>query len=180
MGRPAFSKELHDLHGTKSQVKLAPESHVAAGRPKTPRDIRRDPALRKTFKSICKLLAERRALTDGDVELIRLYCFAFDRHERQVQLLRDEGELINVTVLDANGQPHTKIKENPRLKIVVGAEKEMASILSQLGMSPTAKDRARPTRGTEPDKVIPGSMLDLYPELFDKDGKFIQKEKQPS
>jgi P27 family predicted phage terminase small subunit len=178
MGRPALSNELHDLRGTKPQSKIATESHVRAGRPKFPLDIRHDPELRATFKKICKLLLERRALSTGDVELIRLYCFAFDRHKRQVELLRNEGELVEVEVLDSNGQAHMRKKENPRLKIVVGAEKEMAAILSQLGMSPTAKDRARPTSGTPVEKEIPGSLGDLMPELFDGKVRSIRPEGQ--
>src|ERR1700752_1133894 len=133
VGRPAFSDELQKLHGTKPQSKAATESHVRAGRPSMPADIRRDPNLRATFKRIVKLLGDRRALSKGDVELIRLYAYAFDRHKENVERLRAEGDIVAYERLDSHGNPHTFYKENLRLKIVVAAAKEMAALLAQLG-----------------------------------------------
>jgi hypothetical protein len=66
--------------------------------------------------------------------------------------------------LDSNGVAHEQVKPNVRLKIVVEAEKQMAAILTQLGLTPTAKDRAKITRHTE-QTIVPGSMADAMPEL---------------
>ncbi len=149
MARPALTNEEHSIRGTKPQSKPATESHVRAGRPKMPKDIKGSPELRKIFKSLVNLLAERRALSKGDAELISLYCYAKDRHLRNAQLLREEGDLVEYYRLDSNGQSVPQVKENLRLKICVTAEKEMTSILSQLGLSPTAKDKARPTKRSD-------------------------------
>jgi P27 family predicted phage terminase small subunit len=157
------SKELHDLHSTTPNGRAADVSHVPSGRPRIPRDI--GPGLRKTFKNLCSLLQGRRTLTAADGELIRVYCFVLERHEKNVAMLRAEGEVCQYTRLDNNGQAHLQYKTNLRLKIVVEAEKQMAAILNQLGFSPTAKDRAKPTSSSE-EKIVPGSIADVMPHLL--------------
>jgi P27 family predicted phage terminase small subunit len=120
------------------------------------------------LKRLCHLLQERRTLTAGDVELIRIYCFQYDRHVRNVKLLRAEGEVCTYTVLDSNGQPISRVKENVRMKVVANAERQMADILNKLGLTPTAKDRAKPTNNARGSlQVIPGSLADTRPDLFD-------------
>jgi P27 family predicted phage terminase small subunit len=159
------SQSVHDLHGTVPNGRAADVSHVASGRPKFFRDL--DSSLRPVFKRLCALLADRRVLTRGDAELIRLYCFQFDRHTRNAAALRDEGEVVTYFRLDSHGQSVPQVKTNLRLKIVVEAEKQMAGILNQLGLTPTAKDRAKPTSSNE-DKIVPGSIQDLMPHLLTK------------
>jgi P27 family predicted phage terminase small subunit len=153
---------MHELHGTQPQ-RAADVSHVTSGRPKFPRDL--DSSLRPIFKRLCSLLAERRVLTAGDAELIRLYVFQYDRHTRNVALLRTEGEIYTYIRLDSHGQPHEMVKPNYRLRVVTDAERQMAAILNQLGLTPTAKDRAKPTKGSE-QKVVPGSIADTMPFLL--------------
>jgi P27 family predicted phage terminase small subunit len=148
MGRPEKSEHEHFVAGTKSTAKShTTESHVPAGRPRIPSDLGK--GLRRIFKDLCRLLSERRALSKGDVELVRLYCFVYDRHKRNVALLQDEGEVVTYYRLNSNGESVPQVRENIRLKLVSGCEKQMASILSQLGMTPTSKDRARPVTGSK-------------------------------
>lgn len=157
MGRPAKSEHEHFLTGTKSTAKQhATESHVPSGRPRIPSDL--DKGLRRVFKDLCRLLSERRALSKGDVELIRLYCFVYERHKRQVAALKDEGEIVTYFRLDSHGQSVPQVRENLRLKIVSGCEKQMVTILSQLGLTPTSKDRARPVTKS------PSEAENEYPE----------------
>jgi P27 family predicted phage terminase small subunit len=165
---PAHRKSLdqHALHNTKPHDRAADTSHVPSGRPRFPKDL--DKSLRPVFKRICRLLQERRALTSADGELIRLYCLAYDRHERNVALLRQEGELCTYIRLDSNGVAHPQVKTNLRLKVCSDAERQMADALNKLGFTPTAKDRAKPTSGAQTDEIIPGSMADLMPELVRK------------
>src|ERR1700681_1490098 len=115
-GRPEKSAAEHWLNGTVSTAKTAQVSHLIGGRPKFPRDL--DPKLKRIFKQLCKLLAERRALTKGDVELIRIYCFQYDRHRRNAAILRDEGELVTYFRLNNHGESVPQVKVNLRLKIV--------------------------------------------------------------
>lgn len=153
---PRKSDALHDLQSTRPHDRVADVSHVAAGRPKFPKDL--DASLRPIFKRLVKLLQERRVLTAGDAELIRLYCFLYDRHTRNASDLRKEGELTTYVVLDSNGVAHPQVKVNKRLKICSDTERQMASILNQLGMTPTAKDRAKPAKGDHAPEAVPGTV----------------------
>jgi P27 family predicted phage terminase small subunit len=163
MPAPRKDQALHDLHSTKPNGRAADVSHVPSGRPRFPKDL--DASLRPIFKRLCSLSQERRTLTRADAELLRLYCFQYERHEKNVALLRQEGELCEYTRLDSHGQPHQQVKVNLRLKVVSDAERQMAAILNQLGLTPTAKDRAKPTSSNE-DKIVPGSIADLMPHLL--------------
>jgi P27 family predicted phage terminase small subunit len=163
MPMPRKSVEEHALHGTRPNGRAADVSQVPSGRPRFPKDL--DETLKPIFKRLCSLLAERRVLTAGDAELIRLYVHLYDRHSRNAAVLREEGEIKLYTRLDSNGQPQQMEKANLRLKIVADAERQMAAILNQLGLTPTAKDRAKPTRGSE-EKVVPGSIADTMPFLL--------------
>ncbi len=167
MPMPRKSEAQHALHGTKPHDRAADLSYVPAGRPKFPKDL--DSSLRPVFKRLCRLLLERRALTAGDADLIRLYCVVFDRHQRNSTKLREEGELTTYIRLDSNGVAHPQVKTNLRLKICTDAERQMAAILNQLGLTPTAKDRAKPVTGeVSKREVIPGSIEDLMPHLLGK------------
>src|ERR1700686_5260737 len=128
MARPKKSDFQHQLEGTKSQAKPLTESHVPAGRPRIPSDLGK--GLRRVFKDLCRILSERRALSKGDVELVRLYCFVYDRHKRNVAALQAEGEIVTYYRLNNHGEQVPTVKENLRLKLVSGCEKQMASILS--------------------------------------------------
>jgi P27 family predicted phage terminase small subunit len=151
---PANRKDqaLHDLHSTKPHSRASDLSHVPSGRPRFPKDL--DATLKPIFKRLCSLLQERRTLTRADAELLRLYCFQYERHEKNVALLRVEGELCEYTRLDSHGKPHQQVKLNLRLKVVSDAERQMAAILNQLGLTPTAKDRARPAKLADDEKPV--------------------------
>ena len=155
MPQPRKDSVVHDLHGTTPHDRAADQSHVAAGRPKFPKDL--DASLRPIFKRLTKLLQERRVLTAGDAELIRLYVFLYDRHTRNANALRHEGELTTYIVLDSNGVAHPQVKVNKRLKICTDSERQMAAILNQLGMTPVSKDRAKPTGQVANPAATPGT-----------------------
>ena len=165
MPMPRKSNVLHNLHGSTPHDRAADVSGVPGGRPKIPADINAL-GLRKPFKAMCRLLQERRVLTSGDVELIRVFCVVQDRHVRNVALLREEGELVTYYRLDSNGQSVPQVKKNLRHDICVTAERQITAIVNQLGLTPTAKDRAKPTTDAPTHKVVPGSVEELYPELF--------------
>ena len=172
MPMPRKSDAEHDLHGRlgKQHDRVADVSPVPAGRPKVPRDINAL-GLRPQFKSLCRILQERRTLTNGDVELVRLFCIIQDRHIRNAALLRDEGELCTYFRLDSNGQSVPQVKVNLRLKVCSDAERQMANILNQLGLTPTAKDRAKPTRDDVEKKEL--SPAEEYMQRIDSGRKAI-------
>jgi P27 family predicted phage terminase small subunit len=165
MPMPRKANLLHNLHGSTPHDRAADVSGVPGGRPKIPNDISAL-GLRKPFKAMCRLLQERRVLTNGDVELIRVFCIVQDRHIRNSALLREEGELVTYVRLDSNGQPHPQVKKNLRHDICVTAERQITAIVNQLGLTPTAKDRAKVVSAASTREVVPGSVEELYPELF--------------
>lgn len=177
MPTPRKSLDLHALSGTKPHDRSADQSHVPPGRPKFPKDL--PPASKKVFKRLCATLAERRSLTAGDMDLIRLYCIIYDRHVTESTLLREEGCIVAYTRLDSNGQPHEQFKENLRVKIVQISERQLADLLTRLGLTPTAKDRSKPTgpMAAKPDEIIPGSIADTNPELLAQAQKKVQETK---
>ena len=174
MGRPRKSLDVHGLDGTRPHYKpteqdLTLASSIPFSRPKFLRDI--DARIRPIAKRLCKRLEERRTLTAADADLIRLYVVVFDRHERNLALLRDEGELVQVTVLDSKGYPHQVTKTNLRLKVCAEAEKQLAALLEKMGLTPATKDKIKPGGALEKKAktIVPGSMADTSPWLLTPD-----------
>src|SRR5271156_3274531 len=109
----------------------SPASYVAPGRPRYPKDLSTDG--RKVFKRLCRLLEERRTLTDADGDLIRLYAIAYQRHIRACEHLEQDGEIVVRQVTDKEGNVRELEKSNPWLAVAERAEKSMLSILNSLG-----------------------------------------------
>ena len=72
-----------------------------------------------------------------------------ERHARALGHIEAEGEVVLVTRLDSNGQQFQVEKESLWLRIAAAAEKQMLSILVQLGLTPKARDAVRPTKAAE-------------------------------
>jgi P27 family predicted phage terminase small subunit len=147
MPQPEKSEAEHFLTGTKPQgnrYKGPAESYLPPSRPRYPKGLDKDG--RRIFKLLCKLLEERRALTAGDFEAIRLYAVLHKRHATATAHLEAEGEICEITKQDKDGEPFTILGQNLWLKIATGAERQMLAILVQLGLTPKAKDAVRPTK----------------------------------
>lgn len=158
MGRPEKDAALHDLQSTKSVAgKTDNSAAIAPGRPKYPRDL--TPATRAVFKRIVALLEERRHVTKGDVELIRLYALLYVRHAKALAKLEEEGEVKVYVRLDSHGTPHDQEKPNYWLKIVETAEKNMVACLDRLGL--TAMNRAK-VKPTGDDKNKPADPIEEF------------------
>jgi P27 family predicted phage terminase small subunit len=153
---PRKALDVHKLQGTKPQY-VEPTSQVPPGRPKFPAGI--SPAAKRTFKRIVRLLETRRTCTEGDVEIIRLFCVALDRHARALDHILVEGEICEYTRLDSNGQPHQVWKENLWLKVATDAEKLQLAALDRLGLTPLNRGKVKPTelptKAPAPDETFP-------------------------
>jgi P27 family predicted phage terminase small subunit len=174
----AKSANEHWLSGSNRPRAKSPETSVVrAGRPKFSADLSR-PA-RLIFKRLCKLLEQRGALTSGDSELLRLYSFLFDRHQRALAKVLAQGEICTYTRLDSNGAPHEIEKENLHLKVAERAEAKMLSILDRLGLTPIARQKVKPiAAGPEKRQPVPGSVWAENPEWFTDDGVYIPPEQR--
>ena len=150
MPTPRKSEALHNLSGTKSQAKPESEYTLPPGRPEYPKNISQ--AARSVFKRLCHLLEERRTLTAGDSELLRIYAVLFDRHTRALAKIAEEGEVKMYVRLDSNGQPHEMEKPNLWLKVAETCEKNMVGCLDRLGLSPLNRGKVKPTAQPSPEK----------------------------
>jgi phage terminase small subunit len=83
----------------------------------------------------------------------------------------EEGEVCTYYRLDSHGQSVPQVKRNIRYEVCTAAERQMESIIAKLGLTPTAKDRVKPTATNPDDQIIPGSLADKYPELYIKEKK---------
>jgi P27 family predicted phage terminase small subunit len=141
MARPLKSEQLHWLQGTHSQATEPGESEVQAGRPTTPKHISRTAQVK--FRRLCDLLAARRTLTQGDGELLTLYCVQFDTHLRARKALNKEGEVVSATRISKAGEPYEVQAVNPWMPVAEKAEAKMISILDRLGLTPHNRDKVK-------------------------------------
>jgi P27 family predicted phage terminase small subunit len=124
-------------------LKVAPASVFEPGRPKYPRDI--SATGKRIFKRLCKRLEERRTLTSGDEEILKLYVFYSDQHAEALAHLQSEG-----TVIQTEKGPLV----SPYLAIAERMAAKMISILDRLGLTPASRDRVKTTRRTlEPNTL---------------------------
>ena len=148
MVMPRKSAALHELSGTRSQATLPEEDALPSSRPQYPKTI--SSAAKKIFKKLCQLLEARRALTAGDCELLRLYSLIFDRHERALAKLTEEGEIRKYSRLDAHGEPCETEKLNYWYRVSQDCEKSLVSILDRTGLTPMTRSKIKPTAPPEP------------------------------
>jgi P27 family predicted phage terminase small subunit len=148
MSTPRKSDELHNLTGTKSQAKPEPESTCEPGRPRYPKNI--SAAEKVVFKRTVRLLESRRAATEGDIELIRLYSIVYVRHERALDKIAEQGEVVEYTRLNNHGEEVKTEKHNLYLKIAETCEKNEVAILDRLGLTPLNRAKVKPLTKPKP------------------------------
>jgi P27 family predicted phage terminase small subunit len=136
VGRPEKSPEQHALHGTKPQsaAYLRAPSDIPEG---WPRFKNLSPQEKPVFKRIARLLKDRRHLTAGDAELLRLYAAAEVRYFDFKKILEQEGWIVDTI----HG-----LKPHPAGQLFRAAEATMLSILDRLGLSPISKDKPKPAK----------------------------------
>lgn len=142
---------LHKLQSTKPQGKASTTSTPPAGRPKFPRTISGD--AKYIFRQLCKMLEARRTLTPGDGQLLALYACNYDRHEKAIAKIAEQGEICVYTRLDSNGTACDVEKPNLWLKVAQDSERFMLSALDRLGLTPLAKSKVLPAK-PEPEKPV--------------------------
>lgn len=161
MGRPAKSTYLHKLHGTQSQAAADKPSGFVGGRPKFPKHL--SPAAKKAFEHAVALLEARHTLTEGDEVMLALYATVYERWLEAKSCL--VGNLmVDIPVLDSNGQVHVVKRVNPLLKVATECEARLLTIDKTLGLSPVDRERSKQTALDPKEEVVPGSIEDLNPE----------------
>jgi P27 family predicted phage terminase small subunit len=157
--RPRKTTEEHELAGTVPQYS-AGESHIKASRPKPPTFLSEEAKVK--FKQLARQLALRRSITAGDGDLLTLYCSLWERWVRALVHLRDEGDICKYNRLDSSGCAVEVERENLHVKVAQNSERQMVTILKQLGLTPKDKDSVRPTaprKSLKPPPPIEGTIL---------------------
>jgi P27 family predicted phage terminase small subunit len=150
---PRKSLSEHALTGTKPQY-VEPEAFVPSGRPKYPRGISGE--AKAAFKRLVKMLEQRRSVTPGDQEILRLYAVLFDRHVRALAAIAEQGEICVYTRLNNRGEDVACERPNLWLKVAETCEAKMLACLSSLGLTPMNRGKVKITE--EPKK--PGLTFD--------------------
>jgi P27 family predicted phage terminase small subunit len=143
----------HQLQGTVPRYGPGAESHVAGSLPKPPKFLSKE--ARKKFKQLVKQLSDRRAVTQGDGDLITIYCSTHERWLQALEAIRNEGVVVKYERLGADGCRIEVEKPNLSLKIAEVAERSMVSILTRLGLTPKDREGVRPTSAAKPKNAPP-------------------------
>jgi P27 family predicted phage terminase small subunit len=152
MPRPRKSDYDHELQGSISQAFTSAESSVEAELPKAPKSLSKDE--RKRFNDYVSTLAHRRAVTSGDGSLIAILVRNESRCAQAQAKLDEEGLVRTYTRLDASGEQIETEKANLHLAIVEKAERAAITMLSKLGLTPTARDHVKPTAPRKPKEEL--------------------------
>ncbi len=153
MAQPRKDIFTHQLNGTVPRYNPGAESHVAGAVPKPPKYLSKDS--RKKFKAMARQLAERRAVTAGDGDLIAIFCSTHERWLQALEAIRTQGVVVKYERLGADGCAITVEKPNLSLKIAEVAERSMVSILTRLGLTPKDREGVKPTSATLPKNAPP-------------------------
>src|SRR5580692_3680433 len=129
MPQPRKPLAVHKLQNTKPEY-VEVDCVIEAGRPKNPKGL--SPDALKAFKKLRRVLEQRRSLTAGDGELLRIWAIAFVRHEKAIAKLAEEGEIKVYWRLDNHGERCPSERPNLWLKVAQDAEKLMLSTLDRL------------------------------------------------
>jgi P27 family predicted phage terminase small subunit len=154
MAPPRKSHSEHALQGTTPRYNDG-ESHVAGALPKPPKFLSKES--RKKFKAMVRQLAERRAVTAGDGELLAVYCSTHERWLQALEAIRKDGVVVTYKRSTPSGEFVDVEKPNISLKIAEVAERAMVGILTKLGLTPRDRDSVRPTSEAKPKGPQPPS-----------------------
>lgn len=168
--RQAKTAAEHWRDGTVSQVgREKPVARTASqyqsGRPKFPKHLSK--IARSEYKRVCGFLADRRTLAEADFYTISVLAEVYARWIAAKETLGDEFT-ITTTVTDKTGKAVIVTRENPLVKICSDCESKILSLSKALGLTPADRDRVKPLQNGNEDEIIPGSMADLHPEMFDQ------------
>jgi len=131
----------HDLRGTRPEY-TTDSAHVGA-LPRPPKFLTAE--AKKKFRSAVRQLADRRAVTSGDSDLLAIYASTWERWVAACEKVRTEGAIKIYSRAGADGHLHEVEKVNLNSGIVKDCERTMLAILTRLGLTPKDRDAVRPT-----------------------------------
>jgi P27 family predicted phage terminase small subunit len=159
------SAEDHELSGS-VQRPVAGDSYVEGSLPKPPKFLSQE--AKKKFRALVRQLADRRAVTAGDQDLLTLYCSLWERWTDALAKIREEGSIRIYNRLGADGITVEVERENLHIKLAQNSERQMVVILKQLGLTPKDKDAVRPTAPLKQKKAKGSSGITFLDEEGDE------------
>ena len=140
MPQPRKDLSEHKLQGTKPKY-VEESSTLPPGRPRYPKGLRPDE--KKAFKNFSRLLEQRRSLTEGDGEILRLISIVFCRWQKALRMVAEQGEIRIYTRLDKFGVAHDSERPNLWLKVAQDAEKFVQGQLDRMGLTPLNRGKVK-------------------------------------
>jgi len=164
----------HLLQGTEPQGK--PEAPaLPGGKPKMPAGI--SPDAKKIYKLLVKQLTARRAVTPGDLQILHLYAETHTQWVEARAKVAELGAVVEDTRLDNHGTAHTVLRKNPWQGIVETNATKMHAILRDLGLTPSAREKIKPTAPVpEPKPVQDDGFAERYWAEIDARNKARQNQ----
>lgn len=156
MSRPALTPFEEHFFRTKSRA-AKPAGTAVTGRAVKPAHL--SPEAMVVWKRVSKILGLRGTETVGDFAALALFC---EVYVRWVQAKRELGNqlMVTETVLDNHGEPITKRKLNPLLRVVEAAEKNLLAMARELGLTPLLREKVKPAKQSETTASGPATVAD--------------------
>jgi P27 family predicted phage terminase small subunit len=143
----------HKLSGTKSQARPDLESTFPAGRPRMPKHLCSVAA--DKWRELVRLLAKRGTLTQVDSSALEIFCETFARWRGLCDEIAKHGAMVDVTILDNCGEPHTKRIPNPAAKLVCQLENSMRAMLKEFSATPASREKSKPAAAAPSKDAAP-------------------------
>lgn len=136
-GRPPKPDNVHQLHGTRSEVKKvegheSPEPEAVVDMPPVPHTLTSDLVQRKWIEKAEQLI-KAKVLKTTDLESLESFCLSYGNMcEAQAEINRD-----GLTIPNAQGVP----MKHPAVTALKDAQSELRQMSNLLGLNPSARTR---------------------------------------
>jgi len=152
MSKPRLAPEIHELCGSAADGKRDRALNLSAsmdgGRPTRPSHLGK--VAKKEWTRCCRLLMQRGTVTKADAACLELYCVLYQRH----RLCLDEIDKNGMFEADADG---IRV-ESAASKLATKLSIQLRALLVQLGLTPSAREKAKRVAPPKSKELIPGSM----------------------
>jgi P27 family predicted phage terminase small subunit len=102
------------------------------------------------WRELVRLLAKRGTLTRVDSSALEIFCETYARWRGLCDEIHEHGAMVDVTVLDNCGEPHTKRVQNPAAKLAVQLENSMRAMLKEFSATPASREKSKPAALEQP------------------------------
>lgn len=145
-GRKPQSEEAKEASGAfkkdpQRRNKAAPK--VSYGIPPAPETIASDPIAKAKWEQLCDGLSKAGILATIDGDLLESYCMTFSLYRSALKSVQEKGH----TVTKVNGDP----MRNPACVELAQTMLRMAKLMSELGLTPSARSRITAAPQAEED-----------------------------